>query len=68
MSSEALLEVQIEPYRNMTGEQRLKIALDMHMEWCNESCDAIRRQHPHADEQMVLQLLREQIDFEREPK
>lgn len=68
MSSEQLLDADIERYRAMTGEQRLKIAVDMHKEWCNAACGIIRRQHPDADGVKVLQLLREQIDSEREPK
>lgn len=44
MTPEAALERQIELYRAMTGEQRLRIALDLHEFACNVAREGIRRQ------------------------
>lgn len=55
------LEKQIELYRQMTGEQRLKIALDLHALSCNVAREGIRRQNPKADEAEVERLLRQRI-------
>jgi hypothetical protein len=40
---------QIKSYRRMTGEQRLKVALDLHELSCEVAREGIRRQHPGAD-------------------
>ncbi len=50
MTPEEGLARQIEMYRQMTGEQRLKVALDVHEFACNFSRDGIRRQHPGASD------------------
>jgi len=52
------LDKQIERYRQMTGEQRLKIASDLHTLSCNVAREGIRRQNPNADEAEVERLLR----------
>jgi len=53
MTPEDALEKQIELYRAMTGEQRLKIALDLHELSCNMAREGIRYQFPDADEAEV---------------
>jgi hypothetical protein len=65
MTPEEALERQIEIYRRMTGEQRLKIALDLHEFACEISRAGIRHQHPDADEQEVDRLLRKRIELSR---
>jgi hypothetical protein len=65
MSPEAALENQIERYRRMTGEQRLRIALDLHEFACNVARAGIRRQHPDATEHEVNQHLRKRIELSR---
>ena len=50
----------------MTGEQRLKIALDLHELSCNVAREGIRDQHPQADASEVERLLRLRIEFERD--
>ncbi len=50
MSPEEGLARQIEMYRQMTGEQRLKIALDLHEFAGNISRGGIRRQYPGASD------------------
>lgn len=52
----------------MTGEQRLKIALDLHEMSCNIARAGIRRQHPEADASEVERQLRHRIELEREIK
>jgi len=68
MTAAQALEKQIERYRQMTGEQRLKIALDLHEMSCNVAREGIRRQHPDADADEVERLLRRRIEIEREIK
>jgi len=59
------LEKQIERYRQMTGEQRLKIALDLHEMSCNIARAGIRRQHPEADEAEVERFLHARLKLAR---
>src|SRR5258706_12882720 len=66
MSPDEGLARQIEMYRNMTGEQRLKIALDLHEFACNISRDRIRRQFPDASDEEVERHLRRRIELTRQ--
>jgi hypothetical protein len=59
------LTQQIERYRQMTGEQRLKIALDLHEFACNLSRAGIRRQFPNASNDEVELHLRRRIELSR---
>lgn len=61
MTPEDALEMQIELYRQMTGEQRLKIALDLHELSCEIARQGIRHQFPQADEAEVDRRLRHRI-------
>jgi hypothetical protein len=61
MTPEAALAKQIELYRNMTGEQRLSIALDLHELSCGIAREGIRQQNPGASAEQVERLLRERI-------
>jgi hypothetical protein len=61
MNAEAALEKQIELYRQMTGEQRLQIALGLHELSCDMARAGIRRQFPNATDQEVEEKLRERI-------
>ena len=65
MSPDEALARQIEMYRKMTGEQRLKIALDLHEFACNISRDDIRHQYPEASDEEVEQHLRRRIELGR---
>lgn len=47
----------------MTGEQRLKLGLDLHEFACNLSREGIRHQFPKADEAEVERRLRERIQL-----
>lgn len=65
MNAETALQAQIERYRGMTGEQRLKIALDLHEFSCNVAREGIRRQFPGADSDEVERQLRRRIELSR---
>lgn len=66
MTPDAAVEQQIERYRAMTGEQRLKIALDLHEFACNIAREGIRRQFPEATADEVEQHLRRRIELSRQ--
>ena len=65
MNAQAALDLQIQRYREMTGEQRLKIALDLHEFACNITRAGIRRQFPDASPDDVERHLRRRIDLSR---
>jgi hypothetical protein len=65
MSPQAALDYQIERYREMTGEQRLGIALDLHGLSCDIAREGIRAQHPGADETEVERLLHRRLELAR---
>jgi hypothetical protein len=61
MSPQQALERQIAIYRQMTGEQRLAIALELHELSCDICRAGIGRQYPDADEVEVERRLRDRI-------
>jgi len=65
MTAEAATNKQIERYRQMTGEQRLAIALELHEMSCNIAREGIRRQHPDADESEVEKFLHARLKLAR---
>jgi len=65
MTAEAATNKQIERYRQMTGEQRLAIALELHEMSCNIARAGIRRQHPDADESEVEKFLHARLELAR---
>ena len=65
MSPDEATQRQIERYRAMTGEERLKIALDLHEFACNVAREGIRRQLPEATTDEVERLLRRRIEMSR---
>ena len=66
MTPQNALDLQIERYRELTGEQRLAIALDLHELSCDIAREGIRAQHPGADEREVERLLRHRLELVRE--
>lgn len=56
---------QIERYRQMTGEERLAVALELHELSCDIARAGIRRAHPAADAAQVEQLLHRRLEFAR---
>ncbi len=65
MNAETALAKQIERYRQMTGEQRLAIALELHELACDVAREGIRHQHPNADAREVDRLLRQRLELAR---
>lgn len=65
MTPEAALQKQIEHYRQMTGEQRLALALELHEFACDVARAGIRHQHPEADEAEIRRRLMERLELAR---
>jgi len=65
VSPEAATEMQIERYRQMTGEERVKLGFDLFRLACDVTRAGIRRQHPGADEAEVERLLKERLALAR---
>lgn len=59
------LEKQIGRYRQMTGEQRLAIALALHDLSCDIAREGIRHQNPAADAAQVERLLQRRLELAR---
>lgn len=62
MTPEAVLQRQIERYRQMTGEERLKIACDLFAFSCDVAREGIRHQFPQADEREIERRLRQRLE------
>ena len=67
MTPEAALEAQIERYRQMTGEERLALALEMHELSCDVAREGIRHQHPGISDAEVERLLRQRLELVTRP-
>lgn len=65
MTAAKALDKQIERYREMTGEQRLAVALDLHEMSCDIAREGIRHQHPSAKADEVERLLRRRLELSR---
>jgi hypothetical protein len=65
MTPEAAVDQQVERYRQMTGEERLRIALDLHALSCEIALEGIRHQFPQADEAEVERRLRQRMEAAR---
>jgi hypothetical protein len=63
MTPQGALDYQIERYRQMSGEQRLALALELHELACKVARAGIRRQHPEAGAAEVERLLRERLEL-----
>jgi len=63
VNPQAALDFQIARYREMSGEERLGIALNLHELACDLAREGIRAQHPAADEQEVSRLLRTRLEL-----
>jgi hypothetical protein len=61
MSPDEALEQQLKRYRQMTGEERVIVALRLHELSCELAREGIRRQHPAATPLEVERLLRERL-------
>lgn len=65
MTAAAALDRQIARYREMTGEQRLAVALELHEMSCDIAREGIRRQRPDAGEAEVERLLHRRLELAR---
>lgn len=65
MTAEQALAKQIERYRTMTREERVRIALGLHDLACEMARLGIRRQHPAATPQEVEIMLRNRLALAR---
>ena len=65
MSPQAALDFQIGRYREMSGEDRLGIALDLHEFSCDIAREGIRAQHPEAAKQEIERLLQRRLTLAR---
>jgi hypothetical protein len=65
MSPQAALNFQIGRYREMSGEDRLAIALDLHEFSCDIAREGIRAQHPEANEQEIEHRLHQRLALAR---
>jgi hypothetical protein len=65
MTAAAALDRQIARYREMTGEQRLAVALELHEISCDIAREGIRHMHPKAEEAEVERLLRRRLELAR---
>ena len=63
MTATEALARQIERYRQMTGEQRLAVALELHEFSCDIAREGIRRANPEADAAEVERLLRRRVEL-----
>jgi hypothetical protein len=66
MTASRALDKQIERYRNMTGEERLAVALELHQLSCDVAREGIRESHPEAGPAEVERLLRARLELARE--
>jgi hypothetical protein len=65
MSPDQALQTQIMRYRQMTGEERLAIGLNLHELSCAVAREGIRRQHPNASELEIERLLQQRLALAR---
>ena len=65
VNAASALQKQIDRYRQMTGEERLSIALDLHEMSCDIAREGIRHGHPGADAAEVERLLRRRLELAR---
>jgi Rv0078B-related antitoxin len=61
MTPREALNLQVSRYRQMTGEERLAVALGLHELSCALAREGIRRQHPEASEDEIERLLRQRL-------
>ncbi|MEM6468430.1 MAG: hypothetical protein AAF802_02590 [Planctomycetota bacterium] len=54
-------QLQLEAYRQMTGEQRLRIGLGLHEASLGIAREAIRSRYSDADDELIEEELRERV-------
>jgi len=63
MKPDAALDLQIQRYREMTGEQRMALAFELHELACDVAKAGIKAQHPAADAAEIERLLKRRISL-----
>ena len=66
MSPDDALKLQIECYRGMTPDERLRLGLELHTMVCEVSRAGIRSQFPTASAEEVNRELRRRLEFARQ--
>jgi Rv0078B-related antitoxin len=67
MNAAMALERQLDAYRQMTGEERLAIALRLHELACAVAREGIRQQHPDANASEIEEHLRRRLRLAQTP-
>ncbi len=65
MNAKHALDEQIKRYRRMTGQERLRLALELHELSCEVAREGIRRQNPAANASEIEGLLRKRLELAR---
>ncbi|MDO9540860.1 MAG: hypothetical protein Q7J98_00875 [Kiritimatiellia bacterium] len=63
MKPDAALDLQIRRYREMTGEQRMALALELHELACEVARAGIKAQHPTTDTAKIERLLNQRLSL-----
>jgi hypothetical protein len=63
VTTTAAFDKQIERYREMTGEERLTVALELHELSCDIAREGIRRANPGVDPAEVERLLQRRLEL-----
>ena len=66
MSPDDALKLQIERYRRMTPDERLRVSFDLSAFACEMARDGIRSQSPTASVEEVNRELRRRLEFTRQ--
>jgi len=63
MKPDAALDLQIQRYRAMTGEQRLDLSLELHELACEIARAGIKNQHPATNAAGIVRLLNQRLSL-----
>lgn len=63
MKPDAALDLQIRRYREMTGEQRIDLALELHELACEIARAGIKNQYPATDAAGIERLLNQRLSL-----
>ena len=63
MKPDVALDLQIRRYREMTGEQRIDLALELHELACEIARAGIKNQYPAADAAGIERLLNQRLSL-----
>jgi hypothetical protein len=63
MKPDAALALQIQRYREMTGEQRMALAMELHELACEVARAGIKAQHPATDTAEIERLLHQRLSL-----